>query len=215
MNKTRLLAAMMVLCCAPFQALPQTQDPPKFEVAAEFTTLERGSFVDHRTEPGLGGRITYNLNKTFALEAAGYFFPKQCFNCENRGRVLQTVGGVKIGKRFEKWGIFGKARPGIVSFSDGERNLGPTGPPPLSPFEVTFNRVTSFATDIGGVVEFYPSKRIVTRFDAGDTIIHFTRRTTNDIQFNPVTNLFEIGPVTRPARTTHNFQFMASVGFRF
>lgn len=215
MNKIRLLAAMMVLCCAPFQALPQTQDPPKFEVAAEFTTFERGSFFDHRTEPGLGGRFTYNLNKTFALEAAGYFFPKQCFNCENNGRVLQTVGGVKVGKRFEKWGIFGKVRPGIVSFSDGERNLSPTGPPLLSPFEVTFNRVTSFATDIGGVVEFYPSKRIVTRFDAGDTIIYFTRRTTNDFRFNPITNLFEIGPVTRPARTTHSFQFVASVGFRF
>lgn len=215
MNKIRLLAAMMVSCCAPFQAQPQTQDSPKFEVAAEFTTLERGSFFDHRTEPGLGGRITYNLNKTFALEAAGYFFPKQCFICENNGRVLQTVGGVKVGKRFDKWGIFGKARPGIVSFSDGERNLSPTGPPPLSPFEVTFNRVTSFATDIGGVVEFYPSKRVVTRFDAGDTIIYFTRRTTNDIRFNPITNLFEIGPVTRPARTTHSFQFIASVGFRF
>src|SRR5688572_30046328 len=105
MNKTRLLAALIVLCCAQLQVFPQTQDPPKFEVAAEFTTLERGSFGDTRTEPGLGGRITYNLNKTFALEAAGYFFPKQCFNCENNGRVLQTVGGVKIGKRFENWGI--------------------------------------------------------------------------------------------------------------
>ena len=215
MNKTRLFAAMVVLCFAQLQALSQTDDPPKFELAAEFTTLEREAFVQQRTEPGLGGRITYNLNRNFALEAAGYFFPKQCLSCEQNGRVLQAVGGLKAGKRFEKWGVFAKARPGVVSFSDGERNLSPTGALPTFPFEVTFNRVTSFAADIGGVVEFYPSKRIVTRFDVGDTLIHFTSRTTNDFKFDPITNSFTIGPVTRPAKTTHNFQFMASVGFRF
>jgi hypothetical protein len=215
MNKIRLLAVIFVVCLTQSQAFSQDQELPKFEVAAEFTSLEREAFGRRQTEPGLGGRFTFNLNKTVALEAAGYFFPKQCFDCVNNGRVIQAVGGVKVGKRFEKWGIFGKARPGIISFSDGERNLSPTGPFPQFPFELTFNRVTSFATDIGGVVEFYPSKRIVTRFDAGDTIVYFTRRTTNDFRINPITNQFEIGPVTRPARTTHNFQFMASVGFRF
>lgn len=215
MNQIRLLLIVVVVCLAQVQAFAQSQDLPKFEVAAEFTSLEREAFGRRRTEPGLGGRFTFNLNESVALEAAGYFFPKQCFDCVNPGRVLQAVGGVKIGKRFEKWGIFGKARPGVISFSDGERNLVPTGPFPTFPFEVTFDRVNSFATDIGGVVEFYPSKRIVTRFDAGDTIVYFNRRTTNDFRFDPITNQFSIGPVTRPARTVHHFQFMASVGFRF
>jgi hypothetical protein len=208
------LAIIVVFLMQP-TALSQSQDLPKFEVAAEFTTLEREGFGRKRTEPGVGARFTYNLNRTFALEAASYFFPKQCFDCLNSGRLLQAVGGVKVGKRFDSWGIFAKARPGVVSFSDGEVSLIPTGPPPLSPFQVEFNRVNSFATDLGGVIEFYPSKRIVTRFDAGDTIIHFTRRTTNDFRFDPLIGGFAIGPVTRPARTTHNFQFMASVGFRF
>jgi hypothetical protein len=215
MNKTHLLAAVIVACLAQSQALSQSQELQKFEVAAEFTTLEREAFGRRRTEPGLGGRFTYNLNETFALEAAGYFFPKQCFECVNMGRLLQAVGGLKVGKRFDNWGIFAKVRPGVVSFSDGEFNIIPTTPPPILSFQVQHNRVTSFATDLGGVVEFYPSKRIVTRFDAGDTIIHFTRRTTNDFRFDPVANEFNVGPVTRPARTTHNFQFMASVGFRF
>ena len=195
----------------------QSQDVPKFELAAEFTTLERDDFLNGRTEPGLGGRFTFNLNRVFSLEAAGYFFPKECFNCRNDGRVIQAVGGVKAGKRLEKWGIFGKARPGIVSFSDGEFNLLPMGPvTPTSVFEGRTSRVTSFATDIGAVLEFYPSKRIVTRFDAGDTIIYFTRRTTNNFRFDPLTNSFFIGPVTTPARTSHDsFQFIASVGFRF
>jgi hypothetical protein len=214
MKKTCLLAAVIVVCLAQSQAFSQAEELPKFEVAAEFTTLERESFGTRRTEPGVGGRFTYNLNRTVALEAASYFFPKHCFSCSNSGRVLQAVGGVKVGKRFDKWGIFAKARPGVVSFSDGEVNFLLIGPFP-TPIAVQFNRLTSFATDLGGVIEFYPSKRIVTRFDVGDTIIHFTRRTTNDLRFDPTTGGFTVVPVTRPARTAHNFQFMASVGFRF
>lgn len=216
MNRTSFLTAVISIFLLHSVALSQSQDLPKFEVAAEFTIFERDDFSNRRTEPGIGGRFTYNLNRVFSLEAAGYFFPKECFNCRNNGRMIQALGGVKAGKRLEKWGIFGKARPGIVSFSDGEFNIFPTGPvTPTSIFEVRANRVTSFATDIGAVVEFYPSKRIVTRFDAGDTIVYFTRRTTNNIQFDPATNSSFIGPVTTPARTTHSFQFMASAGFRF
>jgi len=69
--------------------------------------------------------------------------------------------------------------------------------------------------DVGGVVEFYPSKHIVTRFDAGDTIIHFGSRDMNTIVFNPVTNTIGPGINHIPARTSHNFQFMTSIGFRF
>lgn len=216
MNRFSFLTALISIFLLHSVALSQSQEVPKFELAAEFTTLERDDFLNGRTEPGLGGRFTFNLNRVFSLEAAGYFFPKECFNCRDNGRLIQAVGGVKAGKRFEKWGIFGKARPGIVSFSDGEFNLIPMGPvTPSTAFIVERNRVTSFATDIGAVLEFYPSKRIVTRFDAGDTIIYFTPRTTNNFRFDPVTNSFVIGPVTTPARTTHSFQFFASIGFRF
>ena len=216
MNRTSFLTAVISVFLLHSAAFSQSQDLPKFELAGEFTTLERGDFDRGRTEPGLGGRFTYNLNRTFSLEAAGYFFPKECFNCANNGRVIQAVGGLKAGKRFENWGIFGKVRPGIVSFSDGDFNISPTGPvTPTSVFEGRTSRVNSFATDIGAVLEFYPSKRIVTRFDAGDTIIYFTRRTTNTFRFDPLTNTTFVGPVTTPARTTHSFQFIASVGFRF
>ena len=216
MRRTNFFIAVINVFLLHSAALSQAQDLPKFELAGEFTTFERGNFDNGRTEPGLGGRFTYNLNRTFSLEAAGYFFPKDCFSCANNGRVIQAVGGLKAGKRFESWGIFGKVRPGIVSFSDGEFNLAPTGPvTPTTVFELRRNRVTSFATDIGAVLEFYPSKRIVTRFDAGDTIIYFTRRTTNTVRFDPATNSTFIGPVTTPARTTHSFQFVASIGFRF
>ena len=212
MTRTSLLTVTIVMLLMHSQVFAQSQDVPKFEVAAEFTTLERENFTGGRTEPGFGGRFTFNFNRVFSLETAGYFVPKQCNNCRELGRVTQVLGGVKVGKRFEKWGIFAKARPGVASFSEGDFDIVPMG---SNSFELRRKRLTDFAMDIGGVLEFYPSKRIVTRFDAGDTIIHFRRRTAELEIFDPLTNSFSVVPFITPARTTHNFQFVASVGFRF
>ena len=214
MNKT--VFVVVVICLVQWQALAQSDELPKFEVAAEFTTLEREAFSERRTEPGLGGRFTYNLNKTIAFEAAGYFFPKRCSDCRNPGNIAQGLAGVKVGKRFEHWGVFGKARPGVISFSRGAFDaFPPAGGSPFSPIQIELKRSTAFAMEVGGVVEFYPSKRIVTRFDFGDTIIHFNRRTMNTVTFDNVTNTIIPTTIPLPARTSHNFQFMTSFGFRF
>ena len=213
MNRRMLLLVISFLVLTRVDALAQKPDLPKFEIAGEFSTLERNGFNGGQTEPGAGVRFTYNLNRSFAFETAGYLFPRQCDFCRNAGNVGQVVAGVKVGKRFDSWGIFAKARPGVVSFSRGEFN--PIVVSPLGFIDVETNRITSFATDLGGVLEFYPSPRIVTRFDVGDTIIHFRRRTTNGVAFDPVTQQFTIFPFNRPARTTHNVQFIASVGWRF
>jgi len=212
----RAVFVVVVICLLQLQALAQSEELPKFEVAGEFTTLEREGFFQRRTEPGFGGRFTYNLNKTFAVEGAGYFFPKECFQCRNAGNITEGLAGVKVGKRFEKWGVFAKARPGVVSFSEGTfDSVPPVVPFPSFPILFEFNRLTTFAMDVGGVVEFYPSKRIVTRFDFGDTIMHFNRRNLNTVLFDPVTTISTPVTIPIPARTSHNFQFITSVGFRF
>lgn len=217
MNRILYAAAAIIIFGMTCEAQSQSQELPKFEVAAEFTTLERDSFTNNGTAPGFGGRFTFNLNRVVSFETAGYFFPKRCFTCRDGGRVTEVLGGVKVGKRFENWGIFAKARPGIVSFSQGDFNIVPASPAadPTFPFTFEINRTTNFATDVGAVLEFYPSKHIVTRFDAGDTIIHFNSRTRNVVQFVPSDNSFLVLPLNVPSRTTHSFQFMTSVGFRF
>src|ERR1700752_942178 len=214
MNRIQYLIALTGMLLVQSHLVAQTPELPKYEVAAEFTSMDRDNFSGG-AEMGVGARFTFNLNKTFSLETAAYHFPRTCFTCEHDGTVTEVVGGLKVGKRFEKWGIFAKARPGVVSFSRGEVNLVPAAWQPSFPFNFVFNRVNSFAVDAGGVVEFYPSKRIVTRFDAGDTIIHFSRRQFNSVISDPSNNTFIPFTITRPAKTTHNFQFMASLGFRF
>jgi hypothetical protein len=215
MNRTQFLLALIGLLLLQSPVLAQTPELPRYEVAAEFSAMDRNNFSGG-AEMGIGARFTFNLNKTFSLETAAYHFPRTCFSCEHNGTVTEIVGGLKVGKRFEKWGIFAKGRPGVVSFSRGAFDLVPVpGSPPAFPFDFQFSRANSFAVDAGAVVEFYPSKRIVTRFDVGDTIIHFGSRRMKTVIPDDSGTTFIPSTFTRPAETTHSFQFMASVGFRF
>jgi hypothetical protein len=218
-----LMAASMLLllaCGQPVALAQQAQadELPKFEVGAHFSSLSLDEGFETRTEPGFGGRFTYNLTDNFALEAEGNLFPRR-----NRlgafrtgGRAFQGLFGAKIGKRFERFGIFAKARPGFISFTEGNFELVPTTPTfdPFAQINVRTFRLTHFAADLGGVLEFYPTRRIFTRIDAGDTIVRYGRTTVSTLNVLP-SGQFEVVPVTVPGDTVHNFQFSAGVGFRF
>lgn len=223
-----ITAIGICLLLGPGNTRAQSTDMPKYEVAGDFTMLSLDSGT---TLPGVGGRFTYNINKHFALEAAGYFFPGKCDSCtgEVTGRVAEGLFGVKAGKRFEKWGIFAKGRPGLITFGKGAFEITPVlsaggglpvscfGPDPIAPPCVTIQstRLTHAALDLGGVLEFYPSRRIVVRFDGGDTMIRYGQRTFNTLTQNPATGAITVIPITGPAHTRHSFQFMGGVGFRF
>ncbi len=71
-----------------------------------------------------------------------------------------------------------------------------------------------FSADLGAVLEFYPTKRLVTRFEAGDTLIHYGSRQTNLPSIDGAGNLIFI-PFSTDSETRHNFQFSAGVGWRF
>lgn len=208
----------------PEDATPQSphEKQKRFEVGAQFSSLglqqiEHSTFTmffpspdfrDTLTQPGFGGRFTYNLTPNFALEVQSDFYPRNLFFVNNGragGRILQGQAGVKAGKRFEKFGVFAKARPGIVSFSKAVSFAGieASGIPIFRE-----GRKNYFSFDLGGVLEFYPSPRIVTRFDGGDTMIHY-RSAEIPVFFFPLESFHA------PAETMHNFQFSAGVGFRF
>lgn len=79
--------------------------------------------------------------------------------------------GMKSGFRLNRFGVFGKGRIGMWHFSR-----------------------TFFATDIGGVLEYYPSPRTTIRIDLGDTILFYGGAALGIV---------------------HNFQPGLGLGFRF
>ena len=195
-------------------------DVGKIEVSGQFASLNVGH--SSRTAPGVGTRLTYNVVRNIALEAEVNHFPEenQGTNRLGSGRITQGLFGLKAGRRFETFGVFGKVRPGLVSF--GQTILGSRLE--NGRLSLISGRSTHSALDVGGVVEFYPSRRLVTRFDIGDTIIRypcptptFPLPTGGDLFTNPcpLGSLTTTGTPPKQYLTEHNFQFNSSVGFRF
>jgi hypothetical protein len=217
-----VIAALIIpLCAASSHA--QESDPPKFEIGAQHSSLsvnypEVGGGTEYSV--GFGGRFTFNLNRHVAFEAEGNFFPNTIVETVSAGgRAFQAQFGVKVGKRFRRFGLFAKARPGFVSFGETEkltRSSFTVGGVPVPAIDFGIERKTHLSLDVGGVLEFYPSRHVVTRFDIGDTIIRYRERNdlgTTDVLVPP--GIFVLPIVKDPAVTKHNFQFTAGVGYRF
>jgi hypothetical protein len=216
MNKKTGCLAVAILLCLFFGSgailSAQTIETPRFEVGAQFSSLTLANRPSD-TKPGFGGRFTINLNEHVAVEAETNFYPTESTfpTEETGGRAVQGLFGVKAGKRFDKFGLFVKARPGLVHFTRVLRVTGFTneifdGQSFIIPNFRT-QGVTHFATDLGGVVEFYPTRRIVTRFDIGDTIIRDRGYVPPPFSGSVFTHF--------NGATSHNFQFNAGIGLRF
>jgi hypothetical protein len=203
-------------------ARAQEHDAPKVEVGAQFSSLSLTppGFSGTENPAGFGGRITYNLTDYFAIEAEGNIFPTRVQRQFASGGVAEQMQfGVKAGKRLRSFGVFAKARPGFVSFGDTIKLTSslvarvPGGAP--RPFtEFGSERKTHFSTDVGGVLELYPSRRLVVRFDAGDTIIRYGEHDEADFS-SGVFTLDELPIIKVASETKHNFQFTAGVAYRF
>ena len=184
-----------------------SDETKRFEVGVQFTSLfvkpsnSQGSLFFPRihTEPGFGGRVTFNLTESIAIEAEGNYFTREQFSFPEGGKMFQGQFGAKVGKRFDRWGVFGKARPGFVGFTRVLQNPFGVQLPPFS-----FERRLYPSVDVGGVLEFYVSPRWMARFDAGDTIIRY-----GEIRFSNLAS-FNVPSVTR-----HNLQLSSGFSFRF
>jgi hypothetical protein len=215
-KSSALLFVLLLVLAATARA--QEQDAPKYEIGVQYSSLSINlpGFRGTENVAGFGARATYNLTDYFALEAEGNVYPTGAQRDYVTGGASQQMQfGAKVGKRWSKFGVFGKARPGFISFGD---TLTPLR---LESGGVSFirfdrERKTHFSMDVGGVLEFYPTSRMLVRFDAGDTMIRFGEH--SELQPFPVllSSQATASPVaTAPAETTHSFQFTAGVGFRF
>jgi outer membrane protein with beta-barrel domain len=218
-NQQIILIAGLVLAIvngtAHGQSGPQSQ-PSRIEVGALVSVLgiEDAHGLNDlfpRREFGFGGRVSYNLNSNFALEAEINFFPRDFRKFTTNftgGRMTEGLFGLKAGIRKNSFGVFGKIRPGFESSGHATFPRFPNGngPDPQNPFGFEGKRATQFALDVGGVVELYPSRRTIVRVDVGDTIVRYP-----GILFTNFSN----GALITETVYSHTLQFSAGVGFRF
>ncbi|NOT59913.1 MAG: hypothetical protein HOP19_06770 [Acidobacteria bacterium] len=195
-------------------ALAQS-DPPKNEIGVHAASVK--PVQAHVRTIGGGVRFTYNLNAHLALEGEANLFNRMGIGYEMRGQLL---GGLKAGARFNKFGLFGKIRPGIMRNEDFTFTNAPcfnfSQPPNSNLPQCRFEPITlnDFALDIGGVLEFYLARRWVIRFDVGDLIVRRRRESFTDVTTSPPISVIHT-PAPDSVFTRHNLQVNAGVGFRF
>ena len=210
-------ALFLIFAIASSTTRAQEHDAPKVEVGAQFSSLSVTPPNSFGTEnaTGFGGRVTYNINDHVAVEAEGNFYTNgPTRNYVTGGRAEQAQFGLKVGKRFESFGVFAKVRPGLISFGETLKvTQVPVVTGGVTDIVNTFTdeRKTHFTTDVGGVLELYPSRRVLVRFDFGDTIIRYGEHDEVGPTFaNPFGAVFRA-----PAEIKHNFQFTGGVSYRF
>lgn len=181
--------------------------------------LEEAVTNDKRYESGFGGRFTYNVNRNLAVEGEVNFTPSTRTARElaragiprtgpfSGGEKTQFLGGVKYGIRRSKFGAFGKIRPGAIRFNAFPKIFNrivvpsKTGGNPDNVILFQEEKpATFFNIDVGGVLEYYPTRKLFFRADVGDTIIRYNAQKPKDIN---------------PNFTRHNLQINVGIGFRF
>lgn len=217
------LCILSLLAIALHKPASAQSEERKFEVGAQISGLAGRSF-DDKGSLGGGGRLTYNITKHLAVEGELNYFTS---NSSDNLRRFQGQFGIKSGLRFNKFGLFGKVRPGFINT---RQDFVIFLPIPCVPGPACIQSVvpisgsdsdTGFSLDLGAVAELYPSKRIVVRLDVGDTILNrqgptfFGSRPILIGQASPSLGLSSIIAIPGRSFTTHNLQLSAGVGFRF
>lgn len=172
-----MAGVVLALATSAGAAVAQT-DPPRVEVGGQVNVLRLSDSSDLNL--GLGGRVTVNLARWLGVEGEYQFVPNDTLELSDTvdGRVVglryerrrsTALFGVKAGYRGERFGVFGKVRPGVTAlWNRGVDCLGDVCA--LMLLAVPEYR-SEFALDVGGVVEFYPSARWVARVDVGSLVI--------------------------------------------
>lgn len=117
--------------------------------------------TDHYAIPSLPA-FTYTRNLSPSLALEGMVQPTSFFldtNSFGSGRQTIALGGVKVGWRGQRWGLYGKVRAGVVSFNCGTWDYNPSAYSDCL-------RLTNFAMEYGGVAEYRLRPRWSLRFDA-------------------------------------------------
>jgi hypothetical protein len=198
-----VLLGFTVITLAPTTAWSQDL-PTRFEVGAGFTATHVGLEAFGPTAAG-----DVNFGRHVAFDAVYSWLPTP-----TPQHMMTALFGAKVGTRTQRFGFFGKVRPGLISFGDSVREVNIVFNPDgtvASSFRTA--RQNEKALDLGGVFEYYPARHWALRWDAGDLMV-FNEAPLQITVSGNVPPDFIISPPFS-GQTTHNFLFSTALHYRF
>jgi hypothetical protein len=114
-------------------------------------------------DAGLGVFGSYKLTDYLYADGAFSFFfhERRLLTPYRGGRRLHALGGIKVGPRFDRYGVFAKLRAGVDSSSAVLKTFLADQTPEV------LGRANYFTLEIGGVLERDLRRKLFMRFDAG------------------------------------------------
>ena len=187
----------------PKPAAPDLRPVDHWEIGTGYTNVslpvlsnECSSGACRKNLSAAGVNFTYNFTRGIAFDSSVNFIPGQ----QGAKPITEGLFGVKMGKRFEHFGIFGKVRPGFIYYDEAMPGGGVTTPESL----------TRFAWDLGGTFEYYPNRDSTLRFDVGTTLVRYLSDHSDPKQYPLGSSLS-----TQYIVTQGNFQVATSYTYRF
>ncbi|HZR29927.1 MAG TPA: hypothetical protein VFA71_14210 [Terriglobales bacterium] len=175
---------------------------PLVELAFTIPTIK----ATENSHVGMGARAVFNPHALLSVELEVNHIVTDSGenrrNHPNGAGIDEVFAGVKSGHRFRHVGLFAKARPGYLGFSQfvlRQPLVEPNDPGSALNRRERFVKRPAF--DLGMVFEFYLSKHWAFRTDVGDTMAFFNSRFAQDVDLEGVTR--------------HNLQSGFAIQFRF
>jgi hypothetical protein len=186
----------------------QSQDnskPTRFEAGPQIAFVVHGGTGLVSNDFLVGGRFTFNARHWLGVESEWGFTPQNVVF--NGGHINQFLFGPKVGIRKPRLGAFIKARGGFSSISNFTKTFDETS------LTQTLGRQTNPLIDLGGVIEIYPGKRWLLRYDFSDLVTQHNNNTVFTFQSPLCASL----PCTfqAPDTVTHSFYFSTGISYRF
>jgi hypothetical protein len=132
--------------------------------------------------PGISGFVSYRVVRLASVEGttAVFFRTPSTKTPWDGGRSTIVLGGVKFGSHTSRAAMYAKARAGVVSntqvYESRDSKTGVRG----------YGRATMPTFDLGGIVEFEPSRASILRVELGDLLtVYGTRQFLSDGQVIP------------------------------
>jgi hypothetical protein len=135
-----------------------------WEIGTQYTNVSlpvvtRDCLNCRQYNSGMGLNFDWNPTRGFGFDSSVNLLPGQ----GGASPMIEGLFGVKMGHRWNSWGLFGKIRPGFIYYDKAVAELGQTNTTSL----------TRFATDFGAIAEVYPSRNSTLRFDVGTTLVRY------------------------------------------
>jgi hypothetical protein len=172
----------------------------RFTLGGQLSILSMPHGIETTTDPGFGANFEFHLSPRLSLLSEFDFWPQEHLqSAQDGGNTLAFFSGLKANFiQHRKFAIYGEMRPGIVSFSNV--------PVQTSAFSFENQRVTHFALNLGGGVEYYPSSRTVLRLSLSSPLVEIHSRTTPETE-----QTFEI---ISPGKIRSALQASVGIGYR-